>query len=425
MAARATYKELEQKVKDLAEEVRALKSPRGRENNRYGELADLLPQTVFEVDKKGNIIFANQHGFEASGYTEGDLRKGMNALQLFIPEDRKRAKKNIREILGGQKSRGNEYTILRKDGTTFSAIVYSGIIIQEGKPAGLRGIVVDITQLKRTQEALAQSEKRVGALLNAAKESVFLVDPEGTILAVNETAAHRLGKKREELLGVNLHGLISPKDAKRRKAWVSKVIRSRKAACFEDERDGKIWSHSIYPIRNERGKIEQVAIYSANVTAEKQAIARMKENETALKAKKIELQEVNAALRVLLKGRDRDRAEFEEKVLSNVNELIEPYIDKLKKSRLDTRQMTYLKILESNLNNIVSPFVRHLSSKYSALTPTEIQVAQLIREGRTTKEIADLFNSSKRTIESHRQSIRIKLGIKDTKANLRSHLSSM
>ncbi len=151
----------------------------------------------------------------------------------------------------------------------------------------------------------------------------------------------------------------------------------------------------------------------------------LREKHPALKAKTKELKGVNAGLRVLLKGRDKDRSELETKVLANVKELVVPYVDKLKKSRLDTRQMTYLRILQSNLNHIVSPFVRRLSSKYLELTPTEIQVAELVKEGKTTNEIAELLNSSKRTIESHRQGIRIKLGIKDRKANLRSLLSSM
>jgi PAS domain S-box-containing protein len=302
MAAKATYKELEQEVKELRKEVRERK--RAEKENKYRELADLLPQTVFEIDKKGNLTFANRHGFETSGYTQEDLSNGLNALKLFIPAHRDRVRKNIRKVLSGKKSPGNEYTALRKDGSTFPAIVYSSAIIRKGKSVGLRGILIDITERK-------------------------------------------------------------------------------------------------------------------------QALAQMKEKEGALKAKKQELQEVNAALRVLLKGRDRDRAEFEEKVLSNVKELVTPYIGKLQKTRLDTRQATYVRILESNLSDIVSPFVRQLSSRYSALTPTEIQVAQLIREGQNTRQIAELLNSSKRTIESHRQSIRIKLGIKDTKANLRSHLSSI
>jgi DNA-binding NarL/FixJ family response regulator len=127
----------------------------------------------------------------------------------------------------------------------------------------------------------------------------------------------------------------------------------------------------------------------------------------------------------LLTQRDKARRDLEERVLSNVKELVVPYADKLKKNGLDMEQMTYLRILQSNLNDIVSPFVHQLSLKYSALTPTEIQVAQLIREGKTAREIGALLNSSKKTIESHRQSIRTKLGTKDTKANLRSYLLSM
>ena len=164
---------------------------------------------------------------------------------------------------------------------------------------------------------------------------------------------------------------------------------------------------------------------------EKEALIRIKAEEglkgrhDALKAKNRELREVNASLRTLLQASNADKSEIGDKVMSNIKDLVAPYVDKLKRSRLDAKQMTYLRILQTNLNNILSPFVHRLSSKYSVLTPTEIQVAQLIKEGKTTREIGELLNSSRRTVESHRQSIRVKLGLKDTKANLRSHLSTI
>jgi DNA-binding CsgD family transcriptional regulator len=89
------------------------------------------------------------------------------------------------------------------------------------------------------------------------------------------------------------------------------------------------------------------------------------------------------------------------------------------------QEKAFLKILESNLQDIISPFVRQLSSKYSILSPTEIRVAQLIKEGKTTKEIAELLGSSRRTVESHREKVRVKLGLKHKKINLRSFLDSM
>jgi DNA-binding CsgD family transcriptional regulator len=170
---------------------------------------------------------------------------------------------------------------------------------------------------------------------------------------------------------------------------------------------------------------QQVKRLEKRVAKLKGVEEELREKHSSLKAKTKELRELNRALRALLTQRDKARRDLEERVLSNVKELVVPYINKLKKSGLDMQQKTYLRILQSNLNDIVSPFVHQLSFRYSALTPTEIQVAQLIREGKTAREIGVMLNSSRRTIESHRQSIRTKLGMKDTKANLRSYLLSI
>ena len=99
----------------------------------------------------------------------------------------------------------------------------------------------------------------------------------------------------------------------------------------------------------------------------------------------------------------------------NVKELIVPYLTKLKTSGLSNRQKTLTEILESNLNGIISPFLFTLSAKYASLTPKEIRVAGLVRDGKTTKEIAKLLNLSKRTINFHRENIRDKLGLKNQK----------
>ena len=144
-----------------------------------------------------------------------------------------------------------------------------------------------------------------------------------------------------------------------------------------------------------------------------------------VKERTANLEEANTALKVLLKKRDEDKTELEERMLFNVRELVIPYLDKLKKSGLNDRQKVFVDILDSTLNDVVSPFVRKLSPQYLKLTPSEIQMANLIKQGKTTKEIADLLNLATSTIDFHRDNIRKKVGIKNRKINLRTYLLSL
>jgi DNA-binding CsgD family transcriptional regulator len=157
----------------------------------------------------------------------------------------------------------------------------------------------------------------------------------------------------------------------------------------------------------------------------RKAIKALRESENRLETQNANLEELNAALKVLLKKRDEDKAEIEEKLFLNMRQLIRPYLEKLKKSRLNERQKSYAAILESNLDDLVSPFASSLSTGYLRLTPAEIQTVDLIRQGKTTKEIAELFHLSHRTIEFHRENIREKLGLKNQKTNLRTFLLTL
>ena len=100
-------------------------------------------------------------------------------------------------------------------------------------------------------------------------------------------------------------------------------------------------------------------------------------------------------------------------------------MEKMKKTPLSIDQTAYVNIIETSLNDIVSSFLHNLRSRYLNLTPREIQIANLIREGKTTKEIAKLLNSSQGAIDFHRNNIRNKLGLKHKNANLRSYLLSL
>ncbi len=151
---------------------------------------------------------------------------------------------------------------------------------------------------------------------------------------------------------------------------------------------------------------------------------RVKERTRELEEKSSDLEELNTALKVLLKKREEDRSELEEKVLFSVKELISPHLEKLKTISLDHQKKTLVEIIESNLNDIISPFAQRMPVKFAKLTPTEIQVANLVKQGKITKEIADFMNVSTKTIDRHRDNIRRKIGINNQKINLRTFLLS-
>ena len=152
---------------------------------------------------------------------------------------------------------------------------------------------------------------------------------------------------------------------------------------------------------------------------------RVKERTQKLEQKAHQLFELNSALSVLLEKREEDKKHFEQNILENIQVHIQPIIASLKMSGLDKIQIGQLDVLESFLKDLVSPFSNNLKAHYQKLTPSEIRVANLIRQGRSTKEVALILNTTERAIKHHRQGIRTKLGLAHNKINLSSFLATL
>jgi DNA-binding CsgD family transcriptional regulator/signal-transduction protein with cAMP-binding, CBS, and nucleotidyltransferase domain len=144
-----------------------------------------------------------------------------------------------------------------------------------------------------------------------------------------------------------------------------------------------------------------------------------------LTIKSLNLEEINVAVKILLNQMKRERMDSEAKIVSNVQELVLPYLENLRNSRLDAQQKECLSVIETNLNNIIVPFMQNLSIASSNLTHTEMKIANLIKDGKTTKEIADLLNLSPSTVDFHRNNIRSKLGLKNKRESLKARLLSL
>jgi len=208
---------------DIDERRRAEEALRESEE-KFREIADLLPQPIYEVDVKGEITFISRSGFELSGYTIEDFVNGVNALQIVIPRDRDRMKKNIKRILQGEELGGTEYTILRKDGAAFPVIVYSTPVIRENKPVGLRGVIFDITERKQAEEALKASEEKFRSLFEDSRDTIFITSADGIMIDINSAGEELFGYTRSELLGMDVRQLYF--DQNDRIQFVQEIIQT-------------------------------------------------------------------------------------------------------------------------------------------------------------------------------------------------------
>jgi PAS domain S-box-containing protein len=126
---------------------------------KYRELAELLPQIVFETDVTGKFTFVNHSGLTAMGYTSKDFRKGIRVSEVVSPEDQDRLLADFGGVLRGEANSGKDYTLRRNDGTVFPVVTYGVPIVQDAKIVGVRGVAVDITELRQVQAALSQAQK--------------------------------------------------------------------------------------------------------------------------------------------------------------------------------------------------------------------------------------------------------------------------
>ncbi len=172
-----------------------------------------LPQVVFELDRRGVFTYCNQYGLDLLGYTSEDLKAGVHVSTVIEEADRGRAVERVMSILQGDTpSSGAEYTVVRSDGSHFPVIIYSIPVIEEGVIVGMRGIVVDLSHIKGTQERLAASEERYRQLVETMGDGLISVGPGGGILFVNQAMATILGYEPEEVQGRDIHEFCISED---------------------------------------------------------------------------------------------------------------------------------------------------------------------------------------------------------------------
>ncbi|MCD6162936.1 MAG: PAS domain S-box protein [candidate division Zixibacteria bacterium] len=228
-------------ITDITNRKKAEKALRESEE-KFREVVEMLPEIVWEIDMNGSVTFVNNRGYEISGYTQEDVDNGFNAAEFFIPADRTRLKTNIEKLLRGELYRFDDYTALRKNGSTFPVIAQAAAIIKEGKPVGVRGFLIDITERKKAEEETKNAHAELEQILNSTPDGIRIIDKEFNVLRVNETFCKLSGIDYKENKKLKCHEALRGSKCLTPKCPLNRILKGEEYIEYDVERerlDGK------------------------------------------------------------------------------------------------------------------------------------------------------------------------------------------
>jgi len=404
--------------------------------DRYMELYDFAPIGYLSLNGDGLVTEANLTCMRLLGITRDKLIKRRFACRI-APEDQSLWQRHFMHAKQNLGKHDCELTLCRGDGSEFEARLDCLNRVGNDIRSELRIAVSDITESKRAAVALhiaAAFESTMG---------IIVTDAHKIILSVNQAFSRITGYYAKEVVGRNprflrsgVHGDDFYKSlwaaVTRDGYWQGEIWDKRKngetfpasatiSAVVDDYRNTTHYVASLRDITVQK-QAEKVLL-NARQRLETQAATSQDE----LTRIKEEAAEINTALNVLLKHREIDKSDAQNALSHEIGSTVLPFLEKLKKSSSDRRQTRLIETLENNLQAMVKAYgnTNNLSAAYRQLTPTEVQVASMVRQGLSTKLIASTLNLATGTVHIHRKHIRRKLGLGSKAINLYSYLIAL
>lgn len=392
---------------------------------------------VWTIDFVTGKMHYSPHDANILGYTLDELGETSEFLdKMTHPDDLPKLEKAIMDHYKGViPYYEREFRLQTKD-RSWKWFLEHGIVDirdENEKPLRAIGTHVDISKLKRMEADLHRSEEKFWFLIENIPFAMALIKTDQCVEYVNSKFKELFGYTRVNFPHLN--------------KWFQKLLISSKidgdpaaADPFQgrmpnlhtSQAPGTTMNISTRNKEEKTIELKKVLLKSGRMllifldkTEQNEIEKRLTSKEEELNQKLAEINEMDAAMRILLKSKEKDKAEIEENIMYNMKNLVVPYIEKLENSHLDAQQRFNLKMLKQDIQRVISPFSRCLSLNQINLTPTEIQVANLIKEGKITKEISSAMHISASAVEFHRYNIRKKLNLVNRKVNLRTYLQSL
>ncbi len=245
--------------------------------NQFMRLANLLPQTVWETNKMGVFTYVNHYAETEFGYTYDEIVGKLTIADTVVPSERHLVVPKTFE--GGV---GIEFTMLRKDGSTFTGLVHYSPIIKNNTFDGLQGIITNISEQKAVQEKLKESEEKYRLLVENQNDLVVKVNPEGEFLYVSPSYCKYFNKTEKELLGKSFLPLVHPGDQESTSAAMQ-ALYTEPYSCYIEQRvlaenEWRWLSWLDTSILDEQGNVKEIIGVGRDITLQKNAEIKLNES---------------------------------------------------------------------------------------------------------------------------------------------------
>ncbi len=445
---------------------------------RFRVVFESINAGILIVDFGRQIVNANNKMCSMLGYSRREFI-GKKAHDIYPREQLPRVNALFESMIQGQPVSARDIPVIHRDGREVFVDMSGGRAEFDGRSFNI-GVFHDVTDRYRTEEELKRINKFLDNIIESSLDAIVVTNNSGHIQRANHAFFALHGYRPEEMLGVhvaefalgrpgtyrtvtgevveiddtmiadayntvleNLFGtgrLIGYRFYRARKDELLVPVEENSVMMY-NEKNEQIGALSIMRNITERRRtelelntlnreleqrvVERTATLNKEIEERRRTELKLKEREQELEIKTGNLEEINTALKVLLQKREEDREELQATILTNLQSLVVPYLEKLEASLVNREQKMYLEVVKSNIADITSPLVQNLSTQMAHFTATEIQIVNHIKSGRSTKEIASLLHIAPQTVSFHRKNIRKKLDIQNKNINLRTYLSKL
>lgn len=388
----------------------------------YRTLFETTGTATMILENDMTVSLVNSEFEKMTGYKKADWEGRKKWMDMVAPQDIPKMQKyhRMRRVNPGAVPKNYEFKLVDSQNRLRDMLITVDLI-----PGTDQSICsdIDLTELKDAERRLKESERFYRTLFETTGNATIIIENDMTISLVNSEFEKLTGFKKKDWEGKKKWtDFIAGKEDLKRLTHYHQLRRK------DPERVPRNYE---YRMRDSRGRIRNIYCTVDMIPGTSKSFSsfaditeiRNAEQELSRKSKKLE--DLNTTLTVLLNKRSEDLEDTQNRILSNVKELVLPYIKMMKQTNLNQKSLSFLELIEANLKEIVSPFTNKLSTQYLNLTPKEIQIANFIKEGKTSKEIAQIMNLSKSAIDVHRYRLRRKVGLNRIKTNLRNHLAGL